>query len=180
MELFEDSAGQRLFAALTLLHNHYVAGQIENAQELQREAQSHMAVVAMLATNSDTMLALRNMNASLGLLLENIDGNEKNQTLIGEILDLMKNIHPQLMAVRSQCDRLIYPFDHADGQITVSKYVLPHPPDSEDLGGIYKGAGHLLSSLANLYLRSVGRLCEIAELIETERGFEPLEAPAAL
>ena len=179
MELYEDAAGQRLFAALTLLHNHYVAGQIENSAELQRDSQSLMAVVSVLITNTDTLLELRNMNASLSLLLEGIDGNEKNQTLIGEILDLMRRIHPQLIAIRSQCDRLVYPFDHADGQITVSRYVLPHPPDSEDLGGIYNGAGHLLSSLANLYLRSVGRLCEIAEMVEAERGFEPLEAPAA-
>ena len=179
MEPFEDAAGQRLYSALTLLHNHHVAGQITDAAELQREAQRLMAVVSLLVTNTETLLALRNMNAALGLLLDGIDGNEKNQILIGEILGLMNNIHPQLLAIRSQCDRLIYPFDHADGQITVSRYVLPHPPDSEDLGGIYNGAGNLISSLANLYNRSVGRLCEIAEIVEAVRGFEPLEAPAA-
>lgn len=179
MEPFEDAAGQRLYAALTLLHNHYVAGEIENAAELQREAQRLMAVVSLIITNTATLLELRNMNASLGLLLENIDGNEKNQTLIGEILDLMKRIHPPLVGVRSQCDRMVYPFDHADGQITVGRYVLPYPPNSEDLGAIYNGAGQLLTSLANLYHRSVGRLCEIAEIVEAERGFEPLEAPAA-
>ena len=177
MEPFEVAAGQRLYAALTLLHNTYVAAEIKNGAELQREAQSLMAVVSLLITNTATLLELRNMNASLGLLIDGISGNEKNQTLIGEILDLMKRIHPQLLAIRSQCDRLTYPFDHADGQITVSRYVLPYPPNSEDLGGIYNGAGHLLTSLANLYSRSVGRLCEIAELVEAERGYEPLEAP---
>ena len=179
MEPFEDAAGNRLYAALTLLHNYHVAAEIENSAELQREAQSLMAVASLIITNTETLLELRNMNASLGLLLENIGGNEKNQTLIGEILDLMRRIHPQLLAIRSQCDRLVYPFDHADGQITVSKYALPYPPSSEDLGAIYSGAGHLLTSLANLYSRSVGRLCEIAEMVETERGYQPLEVPAA-
>jgi hypothetical protein len=179
MEPFEDAVGQRLFSALTLLHNHHVAAEIAGADELQREAQKLMAVVSLLVTNTDTLLALRNMNAALGLLLDGIDGNEKNQILIGEIVGLMKNIHPQLQALRSQCDILVYPFDHADGQITVGKLVLPHMPGSEDLGGIYNGAGHLVTSLANLYNRSVGRLCEIAEMVETERGYEPLEAPAA-
>jgi Zn-dependent protease with chaperone function len=179
MEPFEVAAGQRLYAALTLLHNQHVAAQIENGAELQRETQSLMAVVSLLITNTATLLELRNMNASLGLLIDGIGGNEKNQTLIGEILELMKRIHPQLLPLRSQCDRLIYPFDHAEGQITVGKYVLPYPPNSDDLGGIYNGAAHLLSSLANVYSRSVGRLCEIAELVEAERGFQPLEAPAA-
>lgn len=176
MEPFEDAVGERLMAALTLLFDRGVASRIADSYELQRECQALLPMVTLVVNNTDTLLAVRNMNASLGLLLEGINGNEKNQVLIGEIVDLMKNLHAQLLAIRSQCERFVYPFDHADGQITVAKYILPYAPGSEDLGAIYNGAGLLLSSLGNLYNRSVGRLCTIAEMVEADLGFQPLEA----
>jgi Zn-dependent protease with chaperone function len=176
MESFEDAAGERLIAALTLLFDRGVAHRIPDSYELQRECQALMPVVTLVTHNTATLLELRNMNAALGLLIETLDGNEKNQTLIGEILELMKRIQPHLSSIRSDCDRLAYPFDHADGQIGVGRYVLPQVPDADDLGGIYHGTGHLLTSLGNLYNRSVGRLCTIAEMVEADLGFQPLEA----
>jgi hypothetical protein len=176
MESFEDAAGERLIAALTLLFDRGVASRIVDSSELQRECQALMPVVTVVINSTATLLELRNMNAALGLLIESLEGNENNQTLIGEIVDLMKRIQPHLSSIRSDCNRLIYPFDHADGQISVGRYVLPHVPESEDLGGIFNGTGHLLTSLGNLYNRSVGRLCTIAEMVEADLGFEPLEA----
>jgi hypothetical protein len=117
---------------------------------------------------------MRNNNASLVALLGHLQGHERNETLIREVLDYSRRVRGQMSDLTLAFQQIDYPFDHAEGAVTVGSYLLKMLPPEEEVGAVYQAADDLLDSLVALYVRALGRLCLIAEAVESDLGFQPL------
>jgi Zn-dependent protease with chaperone function len=174
LESFEDAAGRRLRAALLLLAEPALADRLPNAPAMHQEAKRLLPIVTHVGTNHASILELRNCNAVLVALLGHLEGQERNELLIREILEFSGRVREQTAAVRNLFAGIDYPFDHAQGPVTVSRFLLPMIPPAEEVGSIYQAADELLSGLMSLNARCLGRLCKSAEAVETALGLPPL------
>jgi len=136
-----------------------------------------LPIVSHVASNHASILELRNNNAVLAALLGHLDGYERHEPLIREIIDCSRRVREQLSALRSLFMHTNYPFDHANGQVTVSHYLLKMIPLPEDIGAIWGATDDLLSNLMSLNARALSRLCTIAEAVEGAYGYQPLPVP---
>jgi Zn-dependent protease with chaperone function len=174
LEPFEEAAGRRLRAALLLLAEPALAARLPDAAAMHREAERLLPIVAHRAANHESILELRSCNAVLLALLGHLDGNEQSEPLVREILDYSGRVREQMAAIRSLFDRIDYPFDHASGQVSVSRFLVKIVPPAEEIGSIYHAADDLLRGLMVLNARCLGRLCLIAESVEAALGYQPL------
>jgi hypothetical protein len=174
LEPFEDAAGRRLRATIMLLAEPALAARVPTAAAMQAEAQRLLPIAAHVGQNHASILELRNCNAVLAALLGHLEGNEQSEPLIREILDYSGRVREQMAAIRNLFDRIDYPFDHASGQISVSRFLLKMIPQAEEIGEIYHAADDLLRGLMTLNARCLARLCLLAESVETALGLQPL------
>jgi Zn-dependent protease with chaperone function len=177
LEPYESAAAQRLLSALTILMDRRSGQRIEQGELMQEQAQKLLPIVGLVSAHLPGVIELRSSQAVLSALLGHLEGNESHQSLIGEIIDAMKRCQQQLADLRQMFTHEPYPFDHAKGEMTIARYLLEMPPPSDDLGAIASGTEQLLSNLALLYNRAVGRLSWIAERVEEDLALTPLRMP---
>jgi hypothetical protein len=177
LEPFEEAAGRRLRAAIMLLFDPSTAQRIRGAQQMQRESSELVPIVAQVANLHKTILELRNNCATLAALLGHLSGNERNESLVREVLELTRTIRMQIGELKAVFERVNYPFDHAAGKMTIGQYLIKVIPLEEQIVAVYEAANDVVGKLLQMYARGVSRLCVIAEAVENDQGFQPL-APA--
>jgi hypothetical protein len=178
LEPLEVAAGRRLRAAIMLLFDPTIAQRIQGAQQMQRESSELVPVVAQVASLHATILELRNNKAALAALLGHVSGNERNEALVREVLELTRTVRTQVGELRAVYERVDYPFDHAAGKMSIAQYLIKVVPPADEIGAVYEAANEVVEKLLQMYARAVSRLCVIAEAVETDQGYQPL-APAA-
>ncbi|MBT4865686.1 MAG: M48 family metalloprotease, partial [Planctomycetaceae bacterium] len=177
LQRFEAAATRRLYCALQLSKVEKVAARLENAAEWQAEVKRIVTSLQAVNSHIDGLTKLRNDQASMGMLFQNLEGNEENERLIDAIRRRMEAIDNDIRKIRRPLNSVDYPFDHAKGEISIAKFALPDLPDSEVPGEIYEAADALINSIYRLAARLTGRLCVLAEQVETLLGLEPLPEP---
>lgn len=70
-----------------------------------------------------------------------------------------------------------FPFEHADGRLSLSQYMLPKLPAKDDVAEVLGGAEKLVENYHYVYFRSIGALAHICQRIEGALGFEPQPVP---
>ncbi|WP_254507112.1 M48 family metallopeptidase [Anatilimnocola floriformis] len=179
LQPFEEAAGKRLRANLFLLQNPAIAARVPNAAELFAEGKRLAELANQIANFHSSLFELRNTNAVMSVLWHHVEGNRRNDALIREIIDYSNRMHRQLLELRAQFSNVNYPFDHAEGQMTVSQFLMRTIPPSDELGQIYEAADSLGPKLLELNTKLLGRLCTLAETVEAVFKLPPLEgAPA--
>ncbi len=174
LEPFEEAAGRRLRAAIMVLFDPATAQRIQGGQQLQRESSELVPIVAQVTSLHASILELRNNNATLVALLGHVNGNERNESLVREVLSLTGTVRKQTAELRAVFERVDYPFDHAAGKMSVAQYLIKIIPPQEEIGAIYEAANEVVDKLLQMYGRAVSRLCVIAETVETDQGYQPL------
>jgi hypothetical protein len=125
-------------------------------------------------------MELRNNNATLVALLGHLEGNERSEALIREVLDYAARVRTGLTDLRGSFERIDYPFDHAEGKMSVGQYLVEMVPPSGEAGLIFEATDQALNKLLEVCARAVSRLCVIAEAVEARQGYEPLQATEAI
>jgi hypothetical protein len=174
---FEEAASSRLFGALELLHVPQIAQRIEDAEPKRKQCARYFPALRALNDVAHRLLELRNEHASLGILLSNLQGNEKNEHLIGTIRKMMDSIRANLEGLRVPLRSVSYPLDHAKGEISIGDYMIAELPAVDDLGATFGASRTALETLFSLYARLVARLAQTAEDVETVLGLERLPEP---
>jgi Zn-dependent protease with chaperone function len=172
LEAFEVAAGQRLRADMMLLCDPTVARRIEGGAALQAEARQLLPLVSQISSLHASMIELRNCHATLGALLGHIEGNERSQSLVNEVLDYTKRVRAQTADLRGPFERVDYPFDHAKGPLSVASYFVSMVPPADEIGAVYDAADQVLNKFVELGSKAISRLCQIAELVERDQGYE--------
>jgi hypothetical protein len=70
---------------------------------------------------------------------------------------------------------MLYPFDHAGGEVTLAKFALPSIPEATAIGDLLGVAETTLDRLLPLYSRILGRLALAVEEVERAVGLLPVE-----
>jgi hypothetical protein len=177
MEPFEEAAGRRVRGCLLLLSMPAVKGHLRDADAHRSESKRLLPIIVQVASHHQSILELRTCTSILAALLAHLAGHERDELLIREILDCAARVHSQVFAIRSLFDRIDYPFDHADGRIATSQFLLRRIPAVEQVGALVQAADSMLRSLLSVHARCVGRLCEICEAVEGALGYQPLPQP---
>lgn len=177
LEAFEEVAGRRLRADWMLLFDPATATQLPEAESMQRECRKLLPIVNQAVTNHASIFELRNTNATLVALLGHLNGNERSESLVREILDYSNRVRKQLADLKQQFERVEYPFDHAEGKMSIGQYLLRIVPPQEEVGSVFEAGDQCLNKLVELLARAISRLCVIAEAVETTQGYQPLPVP---
>jgi hypothetical protein len=175
-DTYEDAVGERLRATIKLLDDPAIAQRIENGKQMQRESRDLWSLVSQISSLHGSILELRNTNGTLAALLGHISGNERNEALIREVLDYAGRVRKQTSELKSAFDRVDYPFDHAEGQMSVSSFLIKIIPPEDQIGAVFEVANDVVAKLLEMYARAASRLCVIAEAVEADQGFQPLPA----
>ena len=71
-------------------------------------------------------------------------------------------------------DLIPYPFEHAQEDTTLGKFVLPEVPPKEAIGDLARVSFEAIDKLGTLYRRVLGRLAVTAEEVEKALNLPPL------
>lgn len=177
LQLFEQAAGQRLGCALALLRVPQVAARLTNVERLIADSDRMLAVFATLSGLTPKVLMMRNTQIVLATACEHLSDQEENQALFRTIKEMLDSLVRQILEANSAMMSVMYPFDHAQGPISVAAYALNRLPDPDDLGAVFHAATSFVDQLGALYHRVAGSLAETAEVVEAAAGLPRLAPP---
>ncbi|MFC1601680.1 hypothetical protein ACFL34_04970, partial [Candidatus Sumerlaeota bacterium] len=173
---FNQAARVRLTCSLTLLHHDKLQRKMGSQFVPLDQVQQLYESLATLAEGFDLIQGLYEDYSVLGVLLNNLPGNEDNHKLRQAIEDRIVACNRQLEQVFRAFNARQYPFDHTAGDITLAGYLvggLPHVDDTDSVRRIQQ----TIDNFYTLYFRLLGRLAQIAEDVETVVGIKPWPRP---
>lgn len=177
MQRFETAIGWRVYNALVLLSNPQVQKHIDGAAEKFKQLSKLLPVVAVFAGRHQAVLDVRNGLSQLNTFLGHYEANKQNPSFFQKANEILSSLSLKLITLADLLEKVEYPFDHADGKITLRKFLLPTNPDANDVGQTADCADKLLDNLISVYVRCVGRLCVGALEVEKALKLDPLESP---
>ncbi len=176
-EMLRDFA-DRLLLPLGLLGNPEVAAKIPDADNLWDESRQLIQQVLELQQHHDSLLRVMDARELIQDMSQQLNGQEQNEVFLAcyrrtgqEGVKLLKELYPSLAAAA-------YPFEHAEGQVSLARYLLPEIPAADNLGAVHSVLTHVMMEGLRLTTRIVSRLCVIVEQVETALGLPPGEKPA--
>jgi Zn-dependent protease with chaperone function len=168
---YEQAQGERLYLGLGLLFHPRIASIVPDAATLQQQVGTLLPLAAQISSLLDSILTMRNTHAALAALFSHVEGNESEESLIREVIDYANRLHGQIHEVSRLFQTTDYPFDHAQGTMKVSTYLVRQLPTSDAIGEIYQAGDDLIDNIHSLYFRSLSRLCQAAEAVEAALGY---------
>ncbi len=111
-------------------------------------------------------------------VVKELEGRESNEKLLRCLVEATVQGAAVLDSVRETLQSVLYPFDHVEEGITVSKYLIQTLPPPDYPGAVDGALSYAANEGLKVSARSVGRLCVIAETTETALGLPLGEAPS--
>jgi hypothetical protein len=78
----------------------------------------------------------------------------------------------RLAALRGDLDDHAYPFEHADGEVSIGRYAVSEIPAGEDPVQTCHASESAVNCLISLYFRVMGELATTVERVEVSLGLE--------
>ena len=175
---FEQAAAARLCSGLRLAQTPELADIIRQAKISIEEIRALIDLFRRLNDQVDSLLTLRDDKLALGKLFSAMESHSGNEKLLTRIRKTLEQLHQHVEHFQAIFDDVLYPFDHAKKGLTVAGFLVQKTPDADDPGEVYEAAENLIDRFPQLQGRLLGRLCQIAELVETHCGLPRLEDPA--
>jgi hypothetical protein len=174
---FEDAAADRLYTSLQLARTPEVMSALAEFGVSKTELDQLLKIFSHVNERLGQLLVIRDSQIALGKLLSVLSDNNENPQLITQIKNHMSELSEQITHLRESFEATPYPFDHARADITVADYLLKELPDPENPVALYEAADSIGNALPPMQARVTGRLCQIAEMVETHFGLPLLEDP---
>jgi hypothetical protein len=171
---FEEAMRQRLASALRLLADPFVREKLLDARSCSHEVTRLLPVLTALARIQPRLESLRRSFHGMGILLENLEGNESAPEVDAQLKTHSLAIRLELEAVGSALRGLEYPFGSQSGAPDLADYALDELPSERDQAGHYSAAEEALGRCYALYFRIFGRLALAAGRVEGVLGLGPL------
>ena len=174
---FEEAVADRLYAALQLARTTQLAPALAKDGFSTAEIDQLLGMFEHVNERLGQLLQIRDAQITMGKLLSMLSDHNDNAQLISHIKQSMQELYEHVVHLRGTFENLPYPFDHARADISVADYLLKEIPDREDPVALYEAADAIGNALPPLQARVTGRLCQIAECVETYFGLPLLEDP---
>jgi hypothetical protein len=174
---FEQLCARRMSAAMSLLEVDAIAQRMSNAAEWRQEVRSLYPVAAFLISRVwPKLMPLELARVALLTVLQNYKPNEVNPRLTNAILRGGKQLHERLQELGTALSGgMLYPFDHARGEVTLGQFAISAVPDEKSIGELLEAAETVLDRLVPLYSRILGRLALAVEEVEHAAGLPELD-----
>ena len=174
---FEAAVAERLYAGLKLARTKELAPALAKDGFLVAEIDQLLHMFQHVNERLGQLLTIRDAQITMGKLLSILSDHNDNVQLINHIQQSMQELCDHIVHLRASFENLPYPFDHAQTDISVADYLLKELPDRENPVALYEAADAIGRALPPLQARVMGRLCQIAECVETHFDLPMLEDP---
>ena len=175
---FEVAAGRRLYAALSMLGDPRIQARVPDSAAVRKQIEQILPILSVFARNLPRLVQMRDQFAVISGLLEHIEEHNA-RTLIEQLIHRTGELRTNLWELRDPLEMLEYPFDHAEGYVTVANFVLKVVPTENEPQAVFECSADFMQDLMLMYYRCTGRLCEIAEQVEAAIKLEPAPFPPA-
>lgn len=167
----------RIVEPLQLLAVPGLAKRLPNAAQRWAEAQTLTAALAALHKHWKEILEGYGRMSLLQDHFHALQGKDEDQALVNSLFDVCRGTNTLLLPVWKSLDGHPYPFDHADGDVSIAKFLATEFPDPEQPGRFASGVERFIEQALNLRGRIVARLCTMVEEVEAALGLPRMEAP---
>ena len=174
---FENLVRDRLTAALQLLDHQAVADRIENGEDLKQMAATFLGTANAIENQLSAVRDLQIAYQQLAVLVNQLEGNEDNERLVRQVRLKMEDLRKILARLKSLLSGTTYPFEHTESRMTLGDFAIANVPGKDELGPLLEVAYEAVDKIFRVYARLVGRLAQIAELVENGLGLPPLPEP---
>lgn len=170
----------RLECALSLLRVRQIAERVPRAEALHKRSRLLLSTVSTVNAVGGELTDLRNGLPELRALTILVMESDEDEFLIRKLVRGMEDRFEMLQDLRRILQEHRYPFEHADGKISLAQYVIPERPHLRDIGGLHEAVEECLENMERLYVRCLGELALIAEKVEAavEMGVKKKAAKA--
>lgn len=163
---FETAGRTRLMNAVQSLRLSQFSGQIPDAEKLQKEAAEMVFVLSRLGEVFALLLELRNLSATLELLLAFRREQPAADNVTSVLENLCTEIQERVNAIQEGTASIRYPFHHATEHVMVSEYARNKAYHSDPFELALREGKSQSEKLLDLYVRVLGRLVGIGEEVE--------------
>lgn len=164
---FDAKARERIVAALGLVfRDDFPIPPPDNAAELRGEIERLLTALVALKPVYPELLQLREALAAQHALFDQLR-EENEERFVGILRDNAAALAKQTKDIRRLLGDAPYPFDHANGKITLARFMTVEADREMDL--VFRQTAEAASAverLMNLYRRLIGSLALIAEKAE--------------
>ncbi len=178
----EKSFELRVATAFRLLHTSTILNSLGETEALGLARSMHLVTQTLDPVQAAyrEIMEIRNRMAAVGLLLRMVSGSNVDEKTAKNVRERLKTLGGDVRTISDRFQTVNFPFEHADGAITMTQYMVPKPPDEEDISTILLATDKLLENYFYVYFRSIGTLASITQRVEEALGFPPqADRPAA-
>lgn len=168
-----DAFAHRVTLALRIAAMPKVAARLENASSRLATAKTAMEATKAMTPHLKLLAKLRNDFHSLQVLSTLFGQEEPTKQLYDEFKLLLDRVCERTKEIRNAVAGKPFPFEHANGFVTLDKYLVPELPLNADPGGAFEAADGCLDRAYSLFFRSAAHLASIAVDVETILGMPP-------
>ena len=179
VEKIDAAVAHRILCALAMLGADGMAQRIERGEQWKPRYRLLLDAIAALNNVSASVEELRGAQIQLVAMAEAISGEELNQSQTNQILRSMEDHQRLHLEIRDGLKESRYPYEHAEGEVSISRFAMSQLPSRNNLGATLSASGNAIDNLDALYLRAMGELAEIAEGVETALGIASKESDSA-
>lgn len=178
LRVYNQLATQRISLALALYRLPKVVARVPEPRPSAADVDAIFEALRTLSGAMATLVTLGPQHASLGALFDALQSGSRPEEVSLIIRDLMDRMLPRAKTMRGSLERSYYPFEHAKGRVTLSQYVMPEVPVTDDLASIYNSIGQAMETAPTLYVRLLGEIVHTVERTEIACGLSSLAAAA--
>ncbi|MEE2640605.1 MAG: hypothetical protein VX768_08275 [Planctomycetota bacterium] len=174
---FRQVLGARIMDAIEFMRSPKIyessGEQATVASEIQAIILAWNCIIGLRQTFETFLFEIRVNLMLLSVIEEMID-----EHIFNSVNAALSRLTDHMIQVRAATQHVSYPFDHGEGRISLSRFLVADLPTEKDVNATMDAAVDLEKNLMFLLRRCVARLGALAEKTETFFGFEPLEIPA--
>ncbi|MGH7495924.1 MAG: M48 family metalloprotease [bacterium] len=175
---FENEARLRLLAALNLIHLPEFSANLAEAVAMREETTILLPALEKFGSIFEDLRQLRQEYMRMAFMLEHakdIKNDRDTQHIINRVVASAHGLVRKIVGKLAEVD---YPFEHAQGRLSLAQYALSEPSSADDFQKTFAATQELMDKLFSLYARILARLVMMAERAEAALGFELLPPPA--
>jgi Zn-dependent protease with chaperone function len=174
---FEEAAGRRILAGLSLLNVDKVIARIPEGDELAKECDRILPVLWAMERENEVVCGMYPVFSGLSFLLSLSEKVQDHDRWVREVLDATRLLRGRVQQCRQALFGVQYVMDHAEQGMTVGRYLVEEMPPADNPPAVYHVAEAMMDSYQMLRARLRGRLATAVEKVETVLGLEPLPTP---
>ena len=174
---FEKLLRDRMAGALQLLNVQSVVAKIDNGEDPKQTAERFIKTAHAVENQLTAVRDLQIAYQQLAVLVNHLEGKDDDEKLLRQVRLKMEDLRQILARLRRLLMDITYPFEHTQAQMTLGEFAIVNVPGTDELGPLLHGAYEAVDRLFRVYVRLVGRLAHLAELVENGLGHPPLPEP---